>query len=743
MTEQLAGESRWRHRISVRLYLGLGSAVALTMVASLVAWLSFGEVEDAQVRVNELSVPEMAAAFGVARRVGALVDAAPRLTTAASPEQMAGVIIDISTARRGLEENLEALARLEVDPEGVSRIRRSGEVLVSNIGAIEQSVVQRFDLAQRSEAVRWQLEHLQTEFSRILVPVIDTQFFYASTGYLDRERPPADLTAEFRERQFNRYRLLAELQASAAIGTQILVNAYSLSDVDLLEPLRERFEATAERARRNLAVLDDSTVRSEVAPLFDQLLSLATGEGGGFDLRGSELRLAAREREILVRNREQAAALAAEVEALVEAARASVAGATVASKRTMVLGQQLLLILNGVAIVGAIVIAWLLVGRSLIRRLADLSRRMRQMAQGKLEEEVVVQGRDEVAEMASALEIFRRRSLDAQRLDLVQELAEELQHKNDSLESALADLSKAQDQIVVREKLAALGELTAGVAHEIKNPLNFVKNFSEVSMELLEELDEMIRDKVEQMEENDRSMVREIEDDLQENLRLIHSHGDRADRIVHDMLKMGRGSGERQMTKVNDLFEEHARLAYHSARATDSEFQLTINEDLDPEVGELNVVSQEIGRVFLNLVSNACYAADQKRRMLEGGDSGTVGADGEPFAPTMWLTTKREGDRVRFKVRDNGNGIPPDVIDKIFNPFFTTKPTDKGTGLGLALSNDIVREHGGAIHVESEAGEFTEFVVELPLEQSETSESDAGTEDQPGAAAGDSDAQPA
>ena len=129
--------------------------------------------------------------------------------------------------------------------------------------------------------------------------------------------------------------------------------------------------------------------------------------------------------------------------------------------------------------------------------------------------------------------------------------------------------------------------------------------------------------------------------------------------------------------------------------------------------------------------------------MLEGGDSGTVGADGEPFAPTMWLTTKREGDRVLFKVRDNGNGIPPDVIDKIFNPFFTTKPTDKGTGLWLALSNDIVREHGGAIHVESEAGEFTEFVVELPLEQSETSESDAGTEDQPGAAAGDSDAQPA
>ena len=742
MTGVLERVGGWRHRISARLYFGFGSAFALTVIASLVAWLSFGEVEEAQVRVNEVSVPEMAAAFGVARRAGALVDAAPRLTTASSPEQLAGVIVDISQERRGLEENLDILTGLGVDAEGVARIRAGGEELLSNIGAIEQSVVQRFDLAERSDAVRWQLEHIQTEFSQVLVPLIDEQFFYASTGYLDRDRPPAELTAEFREREFNRYRLLAELQASAAIGTQILVNAYSLSDPDLLEPLRERFEAAAERARRNLAVLDDPAARSEVAPLFDRLLRVAAAEGGGFDLRARELNLAVGERALLTRNSRQAAALAAEVEALVGDARASAAEATVESERTMVLGRQLLLILNGVAIAAAVVIAWLLVGRSLIRRLDGLSRRMREMAEGRLEEEVVVQGRDEVADMASALEIFRRRSLDAQRLDLVQALAEQLQEKNDSLETALADLSKAQDQIVVREKLAALGELTAGVAHEIKNPLNFVKNFSEVSLELLEELEEITRDKVEQMGEDDRSLVREIEGDLQENLKLIHSHGDRADRIVHDMLKMGRGSGERQMTSINNLFEEHARLAYHSARATDPDFQLTIKEDLDPEVGELNVVSQEIGRVFLNLVSNACYAADQRRRALEGAEGGAGAAGGERFEATMWLTTKLEGDRVLLKVRDNGSGIPPEVIDKIFNPFFTTKPTDEGTGLGLALSNDIVREHGGAIRVESEAGEFTEFVVELPLDQPDM----PGAETAPDAeseAAGEPDASPA
>jgi len=337
--------------------------------------------------------------------------------------------------------------------------------------------------------------------------------------------------------------------------------------------------------------------------------------------------------------------------------------------------------------------------------------------------------------------VFRRHALEVQRLNLVEKLAEELKGKNSQLEKAMDDLRKAQDQIVMRDKLAELGQLTAGVAHEIKNPLNFVKNFSEVSEELLEEMGEILTDNQEKLSQDDRELLEEISGDLTGNLKSIRQHGDRANRVIHDMLSMGRGSGERQPTDINGLLDQSARLAYHSARATDKSFNLDIKQDLDPELGSIDVVSQEMGRVFLNLVSNACYATDQKRRSLETG--GGEQADGEgDYSPTLWLGTKRLEERIEIRVRDNGSGIPSEVVDKIFNPFFTTKPTNEGTGLGLALSNDIVREHGGAIKVETEPGSFTEMLVELPLEAPAimAEQNDADEEDdEPVLSAGESD----
>ena len=341
-----------------------------------------------------------------------------------------------------------------------------------------------------------------------------------------------------------------------------------------------------------------------------------------------------------------------------------------------------------------------------------------------------IAGRDEVADMAAALEVFRRHALEVQRLNLVEKLAEELRGKNEQLETAMADLEQAQDQIVAREKLAALGELTAGVAHEIKNPLNFVKNFSEASAELVDELKEVLEelpapeaeDEAGEAGENPQEMIEEICKDLVENLTRIRSHGDRADRIVRDMLAMGRGGGgQRQATDVNLLVDEHTRLAFHAVRAQDPDFQLDIQTTLDPTVGEVEVVPQDLGRVFLNMVTNACYAMDERRR--KGGDA--------DFLPTLKITTRRLEDGVEVAIRDNGTGMPKDVVDKIFNPFFTTKPTDQGTGLGLSLSADIVRQHGGDIRVESEPGEFTEMTVRIPLKPPEApAEDDAGEEAQ-------------
>ena len=386
-------------------------------------------------------------------------------------------------------------------------------------------------------------------------------------------------------------------------------------------------------------------------------------------------------------------------------ARGSAQEATQTSTQAIFTGRKLLLAINAVGIIGAILIAWLFVGRMILRRLEFLSNRMRRMAEGDLEAKIEMPGRDEVADMAAALEIFRHNSLEAQRLNLVEKLAADLEEKNATLETVLADLQLAQDQIVMREKLAALGELTAGVAHEIQNPLNFVKNFAEVSEELLEELQEVLEQDGQKLDDEQRELINEINGDLTDNLGRIRQHGDRANRIVRDMLQMGRGSGEARATDINALLEEHARLAFHSARATNADFQLDIKEELDEEVGELDVVPQDLARVFLNMVSNACYATNEKRQAPETASD---------YVPTLWISSRRTPEQVEVRIRDNGNGIPPDVVDKIFNPFFTTKPTDQGTGLGLALSNDIVREHGGAIKVHSEPGEFTEMTIELP-----------------------------
>ena len=462
-------------------------------------------------------------------------------------------------------------------------------------------------------------------------------------------------------------------------------------------------------------------MRDRVTPVFDRLLELGQGKRNSFDLRAQELDLAGRQRELLERNRSLSLDLVAEVEGLVSAASARAQDATRSSTQAISTGRSLLLILNLVSIIGAVLIGWLFVGRILLRRLKKLSDRMRGMAGGDLEAQVEISGRDEVAEMAAALEVFRRHALEVQRLNLVEKLAEELKGKNTQLEETMDDLRKAQDQMVMRDKLAALGQLTAGVAHEIKNPLNFVKNFSEVSEELLEELGEILTDNQEKLSKEDRELVGEISGDLTGNLKSIRHHGDRANRVIHDMLLMGRDSGERQSTDINGLLDQSTRLAYHSARATDKSFNLDIRQDLDPEMQSIDVVPQDMGRVFLNLVSNACYATNQKRRTLgaaageQADGEGSQGVDLSAYSPTLWLSTKRLQDRVEIRVRDNGSGIPRDIVEKIFNPFFTTKPTNEGTGLGLALSNDIVREHGGTIKVETEAGSFTEMLIALPL----------------------------
>lgn len=697
-----------RHRIATQLYAALSFTGLVTVAAILVALQSFERIDETQKRVTEVSFPEMVSAFGIAQTSGSLVAAAPRLTSASTPEDLEAVIAEVSDVRREFEQQLGNLMQFDDLGEGSLRVAELRGDLIENIDAIEASMHELLELRARSAEFRVQLAEMEKQARMDLLPEVDNQFFYSVTGYTELGSEPDPKNIHLSVSEVDRYRHLTNLEKGANLAVQLLATSVIINDQAQLEPLREQFESAFDGIQSSLERLNQPEVKDRVSPLFGKLAELGFDAGNGFEIRYREIELEDRQRELLQNNRLIAVELVNNVELLVGTANNSVTDAAQATERAVQTTRTLLLALGIGGLAGALLIAWLFVGRFLLRRLESLSTRMRGMARGELEEAVDVSGRDEIAEMASALEIFRRHALQVQRLGLVENLANELQDKNAALETVLADLKKAQNQIVMREKLAALGELTAGVAHEIKNPLNFVKNFSEASRELLEELDEVAED--ETMDEEERKEeIESIHGLLNDNLKRILEHSGRANRIVHDMLRMGRGGGF-QRTEINTLVEEHAKLAYHGARATTEGFNLTLKSDYDENAGKPEVISQDLGRVILNMVSNACYATHDKRLKLEK----KMGASQTGYNPELKLGTKREGDMVRIIIRDNGSGMPPEVKDKIFNPFFTTKPTDQGTGLGLSLSNDIVMQHGGSISVESKDGEFTEMSIMIP-----------------------------
>jgi signal transduction histidine kinase len=282
-------------------------------------------------------------------------------------------------------------------------------------------------------------------------------------------------------------------------------------------------------------------------------------------------------------------------------------------------------------------------------------------------------------------------------------LFDEVQARTKELVASLDDLRTAQDRLVQTEKLASLGQLTAGIAHEIKNPLNFVNNFSALTADLIGELDETLAPVA--LAPKTRLDVSELTQMMKSNLEKVVQHGKRADSIVKNMLLHSReGSGELRPADINAIVDESLNLAYHGARAEKAGFSIAFQRDLDPSVGMADVYPQEITRVLLNLISNGFYAAS--KRKAEAGDG---------FEPMLSATTKNLGDKVEIRIRDNGTGIPEGVKEKIFNPFFTTKPSGEGTGLGLSMSHDIiVKQHGGSIDVETEPGLFTEFKIVLP-----------------------------
>ena len=356
----------------------------------------------------------------------------------------------------------------------------------------------------------------------------------------------------------------------------------------------------------------------------------------------------------------------------------------------------------------------LLVIRTTVRRVI-VEQWIRRLGMGDFEYTVAPWGNDELSKCCVALETLRLRAIEAMQLDLVRSLSEELQGKNEELENALEELKRTQDRIVSQQKLAELGELSAGVAHEIRNPLQFVRNFAEDADSVAGQLAEVAERIARQATPEEREEIVSLTGQLKENMLRVVRNTDRADRVVADMLALHRDS-RREFIPVdlNRLVEQQTMVACRTAQASTDGFSMDVAVDLDPNVGEVSVIQEDLARVVSNLVTNACQATAEKvRKSSQGG-----------YGPELRVSTRRTGDAVEIRVRDNGLGMSPEVREKIFNPFFTTKEPGQGTGLGLSLCHDVAREHGGIIEAESKEGEYTLMVLTLPSQGEEPANRD-------------------
>ena len=704
----------FRLGIGPQLYIGLLGGVLLTLSVSLVAYFSFHQIIQHGSRLTESSIPNLSSAVDAARQSSVVVNGALRLISASSLQEHGTVAEELAREQSALSTLVQELASRTAFGEQTRLIEDHLAELSVHLELIQESAARRLVIAQTLERLKQELAETNRRIEQNIVTLIDDQEFYLVEGLRRLQDQPSPINERASEAELTYSRDLTTLNHQANLAVLLLGNALVLSDRGLLPPLRERFRSAVQNFRRAYERLSARRPDSLLGTDLERLDQMGEADEGILPLREEILLRLEQEQAALAKGREASALLLAEVNTLVAEINDEAVDSSTAAQSAAQTGRLLLGVLNVLSISVALLLGWLFVGRYMIRRLVGLATAMRSMAGGDLEVPVEVRGNDEVTDMANALEVFRRYALEVQRLNLVEKLAEELDAKNHTLEQTLENLKQAQEQIIAEQKLASLGQLTAGVAHEIKNPLNFVSNFSEVSVELVDEIHEVM----EEAKTGEVEISEEIEPilaDLRLNLQKVKEHSKRADGIVRSMLEHSRsGPGNWRETDLNALLKQYVDLSYHAVRAHNTDFNTTLTQDLDPEMGMLTVVPQDIGRVFLNLVTNACQALDEKRQNSDGG-----------YEPELHIASRRLEDHAEFDIRDNGTGIPEELRERIFEPFMTTKKPGEGTGLGLSLISDILTRHGGSIRLDTEEGVFTEMRVILPLEP--PPETDRGT----------------
>ena len=702
-----------RRSLRVQVAAGLGAAIVFTLIASIIALVAFFQVGRIQREINTEHVPALTNAVQIGQLATTLAAAAPRLVAEARNRQLAvepEAEAAPDEAAPGLDL-LEAAARIiELSSElgageRTAGLREFSEALAGNLRDIQVSVESGVVLQERLGQLQEATVVRSRELNELIVPLLDDQVFFMATGLRELGDDPAPLEVRGAEVEVMYQQALSAVDARGNLAGSLIADVVVQDDLELVETLEERFRAATAGTFRALDTIGDRAPR-QLRQTLDAIYDLGLAEDGAFPVRREYLAELRNQLGYLARNESITDSLEVAVGTLTVGLEQEALAATDESEAALNLGRSLLVALNVLGISSAALILWLFVGRFLIARLTALSRAMRRMAGGDLETRIEVRGQDEVGEMAQALEVFRKHALEVQRLNLVEELATRVEAQNEELAKTLEDLEKAQDQMVMQEKLASLGQLTAGIAHEIKNPLNFVNNFADVSSELLEDLKEELETVKENVPEESIAEIEDISGDLSGNLERIVHHGKRASSIVYGMLEHARKEGgEMRPTEINAMLEEYIALAFHSMRAVDSRFQMTIQKHFADDVGAIEAVPQDLSRVFLNIVTNACQATFEKQ----------LAEDSDPnYQPELEVTSRKENGEIEVRIKDNGPGIPEEHLKKIFEPFFTTKDTDKGTGLGLSLCHDIVRGHGGTLAVNSEVGSGAEFVITLP-----------------------------
>ena len=466
-----------------------------------------------------------------------------------------------------------------------------------------------------------------------------------------------------------------------------------------LSVLRQAFQAEDENALQGMWDEFSSIHATGIDPAVS---SLAEGEGV-FYIRGQQLALETSLQDLAVSFDESSAALESSVSGLLTASSAQSAAALGLAVSSFDEGRTLLAGISVISVIAATLAAWVWVGNGMVRRLSRMSERMRKMADGDLETPVPEVGRDEIGELASALEVFRQQALEVQRLNLVEKLYEELRVANE-------ELKRLQAGLVAQEKLAAVGELVSGVAHEISNPLNFVNNFSEGSLELYSELTEMLDNYRDRMSDDDTALLDDITQEMTSSLSRVLSNGGRALAIVERMRGFGVIGGDPALVDLNETLREAIVEGCNTLNAQWEGFSIQPTFDLDSSVGEMTLVERDFDEAILNIISNAYFAMHEKGGVTEG------------FEPTLSVATRRVDDTVEIRIRDNGPGIADDIVGRIFNPFFSTRDGAVGAGLGLPLAADVARRYGGDLSVDTVYGEYAEFVMSLQLITEEATE---------------------